>query len=399
MRGSTASAEDGDITERRTSIRRTSESSPESNNEPKRSDYGFLSFRDFTWHQFTGTMSTGSLAVVLFQTPYKFSGLVTAGKVIFIIDLVFFAILCVCTALRFYINPKLIVKSVYDSHQSHDEPFYLGAFGVSTALILQNMSLYGIPATGPWLVKTCEVLFWIYFACVLLAAVLQYQTLFVTRNFDLDSMTPAWLLPIYPLLVTGPMAAIIVQHQPHASASPIWICGVTAQGLGWMVTILMYAMWTIRLLTSEVPAPPMRPSMYVAVGPTAYTVTAIMALGSAASKGLPDPFLGEPPQAAARTLYVVAVVAGTFLWLFAFWFFALTTVLVALHGKQLTPNYTWWSFIFPNAGLTLATIQIGKAYDSPAVNYLCSVMTAALFLGWLFVSASLLNAVRKGRLG
>ncbi|KAI4169561.1 MAG: hypothetical protein LQ346_008956 [Caloplaca aetnensis] len=367
--------------------------------EPSRSDYGFHSFRDFTWHQFTGTMSTGSLAVVLYQTPYKFAGVVTLGKVIFIIDLVFFALLCICISLRFYIRPRLIVKSVYDSHQSHDEPFYLGAFGVSVALILENIAQYGVPACGPWLVRACEVLFWLYFGCILIVAVLQYQTLFVTRKFNIDSMTPSWLLPIYPLLITGSLASVVMTHQPHRSASPIWICGVASQGLGWMVTILMYAMWAIRLLCEEIPAPAMRPSMYVAVGPTAYTVTAIVSLGASASKGLPDPFLGEAPKAAAATIHVVAVVAGTFLWLFAFWFFALTTVAVVLGSRKLTPNYTWWSFIFPNAGLTLATIQMGKAYDSPAINYLCSVMTAALFLGWLFVSASLLNAVRKGRLG
>ncbi|KAI4277990.1 MAG: hypothetical protein L6R38_005337 [Xanthoria sp. 2 TBL-2021] len=372
---------------------------PENNDSPKRSDYGFHSFQDFTWHQFTGTMSTGSLAVVLFQTPYKFPGLVAAGKVIFIIDLIFFALLCICISLRFFIRPKLIVKSVYDSHQSHDEPFYLGAFGVSLALVLENISQYGVPACGPWLVRTCEILFWIYFACILVAAVLQYQTLFVTRNFNIDSMTPSWLLPIYPLLLTGSLASVLIQHQPHESASPMWICGVASQGLGWMVTILMYAMWAIRLLTEEIPAPAMRPSMFVAVGPTAYTITAIVSLGASASKGLPDPFLGDSPKAAAATIHVVAVVAGTFLWLFAFWFFALSTVAVVLGSKKLTPNYTWWSFIYPNAGLTLATIQMGKAYDSPAINYLCSVMTAALFLGWLFVSASLLNALRKGRLG
>ncbi|KAL8996744.1 MAG: hypothetical protein Q9169_003815 [Polycauliona sp. 2 TL-2023] len=385
--------------ERTTSRLRDSESPDSSDDSSKGFDYGFHSFRDFTWHQFTGTMSTGSLAVVLFQTPYKFAGLLTAGKVIYIINLIFFTLLCVCVAIRFYINPKLIVKSVYDSHQSHDEPFYLGAFGVSVALILQNMSQYGIPECGPWLVKTCEVLFWIYLACILAAAVIQYQTLFVTRNFNLDSMTPAWLLPIYPLLVTGPMAAVLIQHQPHASASPMWIAGIAGQGLGFMVTILMYAMWAIRLLTAEIPAPPMRPSMYVAVGPTAYTIVGLMSLGSTASKGLPDPFLGESPQAAAKTLYIVAIVAGTFLWLFAFWFFALTTLAVVIGSKKLTPNYTWWSFIFPNAGLTLATIQMGKAYDSSAINYICSVMTAALFVGWLFVGISLVNAARRGRLG
>ncbi|KAL8668906.1 MAG: hypothetical protein Q9168_006481 [Polycauliona sp. 1 TL-2023] len=378
--------------------------SPESADSPKQFDYGFHSFRDFTWHHFTGAMSTGSLAVVLFQTPYKFYGLVTLGKVIFIIDLFFFALLCLCIILRFYMYPKAILQSVYDSRQSQDEPFYLGAFGVSCALILQNMSQYGIPECGSWLVKACvvkacEVLFWIYFAGVLATAVIQYQTLFVTRNFALNNMTPAWLLPIYPLLVTGPLAAVIIQHQPHAAASPIWIAGLAGQGLGFMVTILMYAMWAIRLLTAEIPAPTMRPSMYVAVGPTAYTIVGIMSLGSVATKGLPDPFLGESPQSAAKILYVVSIAVGTFLWLFAFWFFALSSMAVALGSKKLEPSVTWWSFIFPNAGLTLATIQLGKAYDSPAINYLCSVMTAALFLGWLFIGVSLVNAARRGRLG
>lgn len=233
----------------------------------KRKRYIPEHLKSFKWHWFTTTMATGAVAVVLYQTPYKFTGLVTIGKVIFILDLLLFMAFTIAIGSRFALRPKAFLESLYDS----DEAFYFGTWWVSLALILENISQYAIPPCGAWLVKTLEILFWIYVACVLVVAVLQYQYLFVTRNLHIADMTPSWLLPIYPLLVTGPLAAIVVQHQPPAHASPIWICGVAAQGLGWMVTVFMYAMWTIRLLCEEIPAPPMRPGMYIAVGPTGKT--------------------------------------------------------------------------------------------------------------------------------
>ena len=117
-----------------------------------------------------------------------------------------------------------------------------------------------------------------------------------------------------------------------------------------------------------------------------------------AAKGLPNPFLGEPPAAAAPIIKVVAIIAGTFLWLLCFWFFALSTVAVVHGSRKMTPNLTWWGFIFPNAGLTMATIQLGKAYDSPGIKYLASVMTAILFLGWIAVGVSIGVAARKGKI-
>lgn len=233
----------------------------------KRKRYIPEHLKSFTWNCFTTTMATGALAIALYQTPYKFTGLVTIGKIIFILDLILFIAFTIAIASRFALRPKAFLESLYDS----DEAFYFGTWWVSLALIIENMAQYALPPCGPWLVKTLEVLFWMYFACILVVAVLQYQYLFVTRNLEIPDMTPSWLLPIYPLLVTGPLAAVLVQYQPPASASPMWIAGLAAQGLGWMVTVFMYGMWAIRLLCEDVPAPPMRAGMYIAVGPTGKT--------------------------------------------------------------------------------------------------------------------------------
>ena len=217
----------------------------------------------FDWTWFSSTMSTGSLAVVLYQTPHKFNGLLTIGKIVFILDLTLFLLYTAIIATRFTLKPNTFRKSLVDPGES----FFFGSFWVSLSLVLQNISQYAFPSCGSWLVRTLEILFWIYFALILIVAIFQYQNLFVEKNLRIADMTPAWILPIYPLLVTGPLAAVIMNQQPQRAAEAIWAAGVLAQGLGWMVAVFMYGLWTIRLLSADLPPPSMRPGMYIAVGP------------------------------------------------------------------------------------------------------------------------------------
>ncbi len=53
----------------------------------------------------------------------------------------------------------------------------------------------------------------------------------------------------------------------------------------------------------------------------------------------------------------------------------------------------WWAFIFPNAGLTLACIKLGKVYSSPGINGFCSALTILLVIFWLFVAVANIMAV------
>lgn len=84
----------------------------------------------------------------------------------------------------------------------------------------------------------------------------------------------------------------------------------------------------------------------------------------------------------------IGVPAGIFLWLLAFWFFALSTVSVLFGIRQMKFNLSWWAFIFPNAGLTIAAIQIGNVLGSPAIGKVCSAATILLVIAWLFVAVA-----------
>lgn len=50
---------------------------------------------------------------------------------------------------------------------------------------------------------------------------------------------PTWLLPAYPFLVLGPLAAVLESSQPLPSATSVFIGGLVFEGLGWSVAFIM----------------------------------------------------------------------------------------------------------------------------------------------------------------
>jgi tellurite resistance protein TehA-like permease len=208
-------------------------------------------------------MSTGALAVVIAQTPNKFPGLMTIGKVFYILDIVMFVAFTALMGTRFLINPRKFVRSLYHPV----EGLFFGSFWVSIGLILNCAQSYGVPSSGPWLVKALNVLFWIYCVTVLLVAIFQYYVLFQEARLKVADAMPAWIFPIYPLLVIGPLASNLLPSQPPDAAYPIWVGALMLQGLAWTVAIMMYSIYTQRLMASALPSPPTRPGMFVSVGP------------------------------------------------------------------------------------------------------------------------------------
>ncbi|KAF1981827.1 C4-dicarboxylate transporter/malic acid transport protein-like protein [Aulographum hederae CBS 113979] len=347
--------------------------------------------RHFTWSWFATTMSTGAIPVLISNSPYTFRGLITIGKIFYILDIVLFLAYCAIMTTRFILRPRALTRSLHYP----SEALFFGAFWVSIALILTSASLYGVPACGPWLIKALEIAFWVYVAAVLLVAIFQYHTLFVAEKLRVDSAMPAWILPIYPFLVLGPLAGTLANTQPTSAAIPILIGGVMFQGLGWIVSIFVYTIYIMRLMGSELPAPPTRPGMFISVGPAGYTATAFVQLGTQAQQHFPPGWLGVSTPA-GDIVKVMGIMCGIFLWLLAFWFFSLSVVGVLEGVKRMKFTLNWAAFIFPNAGLCLAAIQIGNALDSTGIKAVATGMIILLVVVWIFVAVCLVLAVRKG---
>jgi len=130
---------------------------------------------------------------------------------------------------------------------------------------------------------------------------------------------------------------------------------------------------------------------------TAYTSSTLVALGMQAPKVIPKDFLGISSVPTGDIWKGFAVPVGCFLWLVGFWFFAVATVSVISGFKRMHWTLNHWAFIFPNAGLTIAAIQIGNALKSNGIKAVASAATILLVAGWLVVAFGNIRAVWIGQ--
>lgn len=189
-------------------------------------------------------------------------------------------------------------------------------------------------------------------------------------------------------MISGTLASAIAADQPAGERISIIVGGITLQGLGWMVAFLMFAVYLHRLIQYGLPAPNLRPGMFISAGPPSFTALALIGMARALP---PDVHYFQQHTTAIETLRVLATFIAVFLWALAFWFFSLAALAVLNGAREMSFHLVWWAFVFPNVGFTVATIRIGEEFDSEGILWLGSAMTIALVVMWIFV---LVNHVR-----
>lgn len=277
------------------------------------------------------------------------------------------------------------------------ESLFFPCFFLSVATILSNAAAYGVPSTGSWLPETLRVCFWIYAALSMLSAIVQFFVLFNGAHLPIHSMTPGWILPIFPAMLTGTLAASIAPYQTPEERLPMLVAGVAYQGLGWIVASLVYPLYLGRLMQDGLPAPAMRPGMFIAVGPAGFTTVAIIGM----ARAIPTDygyFVRFP--LAAEVLRVIALWVGIWIWCVSFWFFAfsLLAVMASAIKWRLRFSMTWWAFVFPNVGFTIATAFIGEELESEGIMWVASALTICLFVVWFLVLYAQVSALIRRKI-
>lgn len=59
----------------------------------------------------------------------------------------------------------------------------------------------------------------------------------------------------------------------------------------------------------------------------------------------------------------------------------------------MTFSMSWYSFVFPNTALVIATFAVGKAFEAPAIQIVGCVLTVLLIITWIFVFVMMIRAV------
>lgn len=200
-------------------------------------------------------------------------------------------------------------------------------------------------------------------------------------------MTPVWIFPAYPLLIVGPHAGNLAKKTAADRSLDIIIGGVVLQGIGFMVSLMIYAAFLYRLMTQKLPRESLRPGMFISVGPSGFTISGIISMGQVLPNCVPVDFMGDG-KLTAQVSKILANWVGIWLWGLALWFFFVS---VGAHASPATRRrmdfaMTWYSFIFPNTALTTATFSVAKALNNNhAINVVGCVLTIGLIPLWFFV--------------
>ena len=154
-----------------------------------------------------------------------------------------------------------------------------------------------------------------------------------TESFTIEKMTSIRIFPAYPLLIIGPHAAVLSQTLKQRRAFDIIVDWFTLQGIGFMVSLMIYAAFLYRLMTQKLPQESIRPGMFVSVGPSGFIVAGVIGTAEGAQRVLPSNFIGNVALSAV-VLKVIAAWMSLWIWGLAFWFFFVS---VGVHWSCVGP--------------------------------------------------------------
>ncbi|PKK45947.1 hypothetical protein CI102_9131 [Trichoderma harzianum] len=328
----------------------------------------------FTWAWYTFPMSTGGLSLLIFAQPNQFTGLKTVGLVVYIINIIIFSLITMTMTARFLLHTGELVRSL--THPR--EGFFFPTFFLSIATIITSTQRYAIPDDHVVLEWVIQAAFWVYVALTSVLAIGQYSYVFAAHHLSLQNFMPTLILPIFPIMLSGTIASVIAATQPEIAAMPILVAGLTCQGLGMSVAVLMYAHMIGRLIQSGLPNREHRPGLFMCVGPPSFTALALIGMAN----GVPDSV--EELAIDKSVIKVVAVLVAISLWALSFWWFGIAVVAVV----SSPPKYFhlgWWAMVFPNTGFTLATISIAKELISASFQWVTTGMSVCMLVIFIFV--------------
>ncbi|KAB8339325.1 hypothetical protein FH972_022258 [Carpinus fangiana] len=358
--------------------------------------------RHFTWTWFTMTMSTGGLANAMDKVPLRFTGLYSIGVTFFILNITLFIFNCTMMSLRAYYWPKAFKGSFFHPTES----LFIPAFFISIATLLINTCEYGLSAgkTGPWLTQAMVVMYWIYVAIAIMSSTGIYLLMWSTQTFTVSSMTPQWIFPAYPLLLVAPFAGVLSRPEINVSNSmalQIIVGGTMVQGAGFCVSFMIYSAYLYRLMTHKLPDESVRPSMFVSVGPSGFTVSGLITMAYNFPTVLPERFMGGSSEVHGQIVKIFGIWMGIWLYGLAVWFFIVS---IGAHWSCIGSNklhfaMTWNAFIFPNTALTSATFAVAKGLDGVlALEVIGCTLTCILVGVWLIVMTMMVRAVLRKQL-
>ncbi|KAL2311769.1 Malic acid transport protein [Schizosaccharomyces pombe] len=344
--------------------------------------------KHFTWSWFACTMATGGVGLIIGSFPFRFYGLNTIGKIVYILQIFLLSLFGSCMLFRFIKYPS----TIKDSWNHHLEKLFIATCLLSISTFIDMLAIYAYPDTGEWMVWVIRILYYIYVAVSFIYCVMAFFTIFNNHVYTIETASPAWILPIFPPMICGVIAGAVNSTQPAHQLKNMVIFGILFQGLGFWVYLLLFAVNVLRFFTVGLAKPQDRPGMFMFVGPPAFSGLALINIARGAMGSRPYIFVGAN---SSEYLGFVSTFMAIFIWGLAAWCYCLAMVSFLAGFFTRAPlkfACGWFAFIFPNVGFVNCTIEIGKMIDSKAFQMFGHIIGVILCIQWILLMYLMVRA-------
>lgn len=283
-------------------------------------------------------MSLKDFPVTLFGSILGAGGLVLASKHFVPSIVVPFTLLLL--GLFVLLSGILLIKtirypSVVSSELQHPLPGNFYALQPISAVIISILCMNVLPH---WI----DTGLLIYGASLIMAlsVYLPYH-FFSGMNVTLSQLHGGWFItPVATILVTD---AVLLYPVNELNI----IVSLMFFGIGSLLFLLILGVLFFRLLSHELPGIELAPTNYIMLAPIGILIVDLFQIS-----GVVGAFIGTD-------LEPLALIVGVALWGFGIWAASVNVLILVKYLKEgLRFHMGWWSYVFPTAAFTLATMDL-----------------------------------------
>lgn len=359
--------------------------------EPAPSRYGSgMSVRlldDPAW--FGAVMGTGAMGAVAARNPGGIDALATPGKILGLI-LLGMAIATFVLLMARDVGLHRIGKStIADIKAPISGPAYAtipGGISVIAVAIIAIFPDYTDTPIG-WIVLACLTAFATAFGLWL--TVIFFVATFEQNNFDAEDISGIWFIPETVVLLGALLTAHLAITGPDAAGRTLTIVAIALLGGGAILFAITAALFVNRLVLHAQVRRTGAPAMWIMLSPLSVTALAMHKVAGAGWNLAGD---WEPAVQASADLL------AAMMWGFALWWIAAAAIVTSHAGRgafRFSPSA--WSYVFPPAAMTLATLTLGRKWDSGFMEVMSVVFALVLLTITTAVVSGSIRAIRLDR--
>lgn len=337
---------------------------------------------------YAAVMGTGGTALVAAADPGRLSALSPFSMWLSRVLVATAAVLFCFLVVRTFVVRRLVRGLVASLRSPATGPAYATFPGAINVLALGLLRVTGWADTGAgqWVVLVMAA---VGTTLGLALTVFFFVSAFESQDFEAEDISGTWFIPETVILLGAVLFGEMSGTLPEPLQRTAAVLSFGLLGVGLILFTLTATLFFNRLVLHRQVEGVGAPAMWIMLSPLSVSALAIQTVAAETAM-----LGGTWGPAALQT----ANFLGAILWGFSLWWVAAAT-LVTIHAGRSAVTFTSadWGFVFPPAAMVLATVTLGRYWQSGFMEAMGVIFSFVLLAVWGSVLTGSIIALARER--